>query len=284
MINREYIYFPGCSAKGTGRAYEESLLSVFNFFGSNLKELDDWSCCGATLYMSVDEKISFALTCRNLALAKAASQKLVIPCSACYLVFKKTKDYVERYGNIKKKIQSSLESIGLEYDGEVEIKHPLEIILDDLGLEQLKKMVRRALSEYKIAPYYGCQIVRPYSDFDDPMYPTKMDKVLAVLGAEIIDFPLKTRCCGGSLMGTIEDIGLRLNYIILEEAVKRGANCISVLCPLCQFNLECYQEEINKRYNAKFSVPILYFTQLIGLALGIEKEKLGLQRSFIPVE
>jgi len=284
MIEREYTYFPGCSAKGTGRAYEESLLSVFNILGSNLKELDDWSCCGATLYMSVDEMISFALTCRNLALAKAASQKLIIPCSACYLVFKKTKDYVEKYGNIKKKIQSSLESIGLQYDGEVQIKHPLEIILDDLGLEQLKKMVRRVLSEYRIAPYYGCQIVRPYSDFDDPMYPTKMDKVLEVLGAEIIDFPLKTRCCGGSLMGTIEDIGLRLNYIILEEAVKRGANCISVLCPLCQFNLECYQQEINKRYNAKFSIPILYFTQLIGLALGIEKEKLGLQRSFIPVE
>jgi len=284
MIEREYTYFPGCSAKGTGRAYEESLLSVFNILGSNLKELDDWSCCGATLYMSVDEMISFALTCRNLALAKAASQKLIIPCSACYLVFKKTKDYVEKYGNIKKKIKSSLESIGLQYDGEVQIKHPLEIILDDLGLEQLKKMVRRVLSEYRIAPYYGCQIVRPYSDFDDPMYPTKMDKVLEVLGAEIIDFPLKTRCCGGSLMGTIEDIGLRLNYIILEEAVKRGANCISVLCPLCQFNLECYQQEINKRYNAKFSIPILYFTQLIGLALGIEKEKLGLQRSFIPVE
>lgn len=284
MIEREYLYFPGCSAKGTGRAYEESLLSIFNVFGSNLKELEDWSCCGATLYMSVDEMISFALTCRNLALAKSHSQKMVIPCSACYLVFKKTKDYVEKYDSIKKKIQSSLQSVGLSYDGDVEIKHPLEIIIDDLGLQQLKTMVRRQLKEYKIAPYYGCQIVRPYSELDDPLYPTKMDKVLEALGAEIVDFPLKTRCCGGSLMGTIEEIGLRLNYILLEEAVKRGANCISVLCPLCQFNLECYQDAINKKYNTKFSLPILYFTQLIGLAMGLDKEKLGLQRSLIPIE
>jgi heterodisulfide reductase subunit B2 len=283
MNNKEYVYFPGCSAKGTGKAYEESLLSVFKALGLAMKELDDWSCCGATLYMSVDEKISFALSCRNMALASKVGSKMVVPCSACYLVFKKTMDYVEKYGAIKTKIQGALHEVGLTYEGGVELKHPLEIILDEYGVKKLGSVVKNPLKNLRIAPYYGCQIVRPYTDFDDPVYPTKMDNVLEALGASVIDYPLKTRCCGGSLMGTIEEIGLRLNYILLKEAVDRGANCIAVLCPLCQFNLECYQEEINNRYHTNFSIPILYFTQVMGMAMGLGKEKLGLQRAMVPV-
>ena len=283
MNGKEYVYFPGCSAKGTGKAYEESLLSVFNTLGIKMKEQEDWSCCGATLYMSVDEQISFALSCRNMAIAKKSASKMIIPCSACYLVFKKTQDYVEKYAGIKSKIQGALNEVGLTYNGGIELKHPLEIILDEYGLKELSSKVKKPLEKFKIVPYYGCQIVRPYTDFDDPMYPTKMDTLLKALGAQVVDYPLKTRCCGGSLMGTIEEIGLRLNYILLKEAVERGANCIAVLCPLCQFNLECYQEEINNRYNTKFSIPIVYFTQAMGMALGLSKENLGLQRAIVPI-
>ena len=182
-----------------------------------------------------------------------------------------------------KDVNEALAEGGLSYSGKTNVRHPLDILMNDVGLDAILQKQKRNLNGLKIAPYYGCQIVRPYTDFDDPMYPTKMDTLLKALGAQVVDYPLKTRCCGGSLMGTIEEIGLRLNYILLKEAVERGANCIAVLCPLCQFNLECYQEEINNRYNTKFSIPIVYFTQAMGMALGLSKENLGLQRAIVPI-
>ncbi|OGF65191.1 MAG: disulfide reductase [Candidatus Fischerbacteria bacterium RBG_13_37_8] len=284
MIEKEYAYFPGCSLKGTARGYEESLLQVFSTLGIKMKEIDDWNCCGATFYMSVDEMLSFTLSCRNMALADKMGGKMVIPCAACYLATKKTKDYVQKYDTIGGKIRGALNEVGLKYSDKVQLKHPVEILHDDYGLKELSSKVKKSIEHLKVVPYYGCQLVRPYTDVDDPMHPSIMDKVLSALGAKVVNYPLKTRCCGGSLMGTIEDIALRLNYILLKEAVERGGNCIAVLCPLCQFNLDCYQDEINARYNANFSIPVMYFTQVIGMALGLDKEKIGLQRSLVPAD
>ncbi|MEW6457258.1 MAG: CoB--CoM heterodisulfide reductase iron-sulfur subunit B family protein [Acidobacteriota bacterium] len=281
---KEYAYFPGCSVKGTAKAYEESLLAVFKELGIIWNELEDWNCCGATIYMSVDETISFTLSSRNMALAEKNGKDIVAPCSACYLVLKKTKDYIEKYPDLKEKIKNSLSSIGLSYSGNTIVKHPLEIFVNDMGLNEIKRHVRKPLKEMKIAPYYGCQIVRPYTDVDNPIYPEIMDSLLESIGASVVEYPVKTRCCGGSLTGTIEEVGLRLNYILIEEAIKRGANCIAVLCPLCQFNLEAYQESINKMYKSNFNMPILYFTQVMGMAFGLSKQSLGMKRSIVSAE
>jgi len=135
----------------------------------------------------------------------------------------------------------------------------------------------------KVAPYYGCQTVRPYATFDDAWNPTTMDRLLATLGAEVVPYPLKTKCCGGSLTGTLPEAGLRLTYILLKEAVRRGADVIATVCPLCQFNLDAYQDQINRRWGP-VRIPTVYFTQLMGLAFGLAPEQLGLKRSFVPMK
>ncbi|MEW5806803.1 MAG: CoB--CoM heterodisulfide reductase iron-sulfur subunit B family protein [Acidobacteriota bacterium] len=280
---KEYTYFPGCSIKGTARPYESSLFEVFQKFHIALKELEDWCCCGATIYMSVDEKMAFTLAARNMALAKNNGTPIVLPCSACYLVFRKTKDYIEQYPSIKEKVGKALASIGLDISmaTQIALRHPLDLLMSEVGIENIQKQIKQPLRKFKIASYYGCQIVRPYADFDDPNDPVVMDKLFDGLGATVIDYPFKTRCCGGSLTGTIEDVGLRLNYLLLNEAKKRGANCIAVICPLCQFNLEAYQQKINAINRTDISLPVLYFTQILGYALGIDEGKLGLNQMIV---
>jgi|Deesub1362B_J571_1020462.scaffolds.fasta_scaffold03714_1 heterodisulfide reductase subunit B len=278
---KTYTYYPGCSIKGTAKQYEESLLAVFEALDLKLEELSDWNCCGATMYMAVDEEMSFALSARNLALAEKLERDVVAPCSACYLVLLKTQDYIRKYPELRIKIGKALAAADLVYHGTVKVRHPLEVFINDVGLEELQNRVRVPLRSFKIAPYYGCQIVRPYPNFDHSCYPETMDLLFETLGADVVDYPLKTRCCGGSLTGTIEEVGLRLNYILLEEAHRRGANCIVTVCPLCQFNLEAYQNRILKKYNNLNEMPVFYFTQLMGLAFGIEPEKLGLQRQMV---
>ncbi len=286
----KYIYYPGCSLKETGRAYEESFLTTFNSLNIELEELDDWNCCGATAYMSVDELQAFMLAARNLALAEQynGSDKrevhIVAPCSACYLVLTKTQHYIDEYSEIGEKIHSALQECNLKYEGRVKVRHPLEILCNDVGLDKIKKNVVKPFEDLKVACYYGCQIVRPYSIFDDAYSPSFMEKLMKILGAHPIEWPLKTRCCGGTLTGTIEEVGLRLSYILLKEAQKRGANIVSTACPLCQFNLECYQNQMNREFEDQIDIPVAFFTQIMGLAFGISEHELGIHRLFNPLK
>lgn len=277
----KYAYYPGCSIKGSAKQYEESLFAICNTLGIELQELSDWNCCGATMYVSVDEKISFALSARNLAIAEETGLDLVAPCSACYVVLKKTQDYIQKYPQIRANVDKALTAAEMVYRGTVRVRHPLEVLINDVGLEKIQSLSEQPLKSLKIACYYGCQIVRPYQEFDHPCYPKTMDDMFRILGAETVDWAFKSRCCGGSLTGTIEEVGLRLNYILIKEAQRKGANCIVTICPLCQFNLEAYQHKILKKYRDISEMPILYFTQIIGLGLGIAPEKLGIKRSII---
>jgi heterodisulfide reductase subunit B len=280
----KYSYFPGCSLKGLGRAYEESLLPVMRHLGVELVELDDWNCCGATAYMSVDEQKACVLAARNLAIAeKTGPQALVAPCSACYLVLNKTKHNIADFPEINLGVQRALRNANLAYTGNTPVRHPLDVLINDVGLDAIKEKVVRPLKGLKVAPYYGCQVVRPYATFDDAWNPTTMDRLLATLGAEVLHFPLKTKCCGGSLTGTIPEAGLRLTYILLKEAVRRGADVIATICPLCQFNLDAYHDQIDRRWGPA-RIATVYFTQLMGLAFGLEPKQLGLQRNFVPMK
>jgi heterodisulfide reductase subunit B len=164
------------------------------------------------------------------------------------------------------------------------VRHPLDILVNDIGIERIAKAVVRPMKGMKVACYYGCQVVRPFETFDHAAYPTTMDRLVTALGATAIDWPMKARCCGGSLTGTIQEAGLRLNRALLKEAEKRGANIILTCCPLCQHNLECYQKRINRRFGESIHIPVAYFTQFIGLALGIPRKELGIQRLFIPLK
>jgi heterodisulfide reductase subunit B2 len=281
----KYSYFPGCSLKGSGRAYEESLLPVFKSVGVELDELKDWNCCGATAYMAVDEVDACVMASRNLAIAeKAGHKEVVAPCSACYLVLNKTKHYLHDSPAINKVVNLALQEGGLTYSGNTPVRHPLDIFIHDIGLDAIKAKVKKPLKGLKVIPYYGCQIVRPYSTFDNQYNPTTMDRLLEALGATVLDFPLKTRCCGGSLTGTLPEPGLLCTYILLKEAKKRGADIIATVCPLCQFNLDGYHDKIEARWKEPVRIPTVYFTQLMGLAFGISAQELGLQRNITPMK
>ena len=162
------------------------------------------------------------------------------------------------------------------------MRHPLDVLINDVGLEAIKQKVRKPLKGLKVAPYYGCQIVRPYATFDDQYNPTTMDRLLEALGATVVRYPLKTKCCGGSLTGTVPEAGIRMVYILLNEAKKRGADCLATVCPLCQFNLDAYHAPGRRPSMATVLVPTVYFTQLMGLAFGLPEQELGLNRAAIP--
>jgi len=278
----KYLYYPGCSLRGTARAYEESLLAVLRVLEIEIEELEDWNCCGATTYLSFDELTSYALAARNLALASARRMDILAPCSACYLVLNKAQRYLREYAFIKDVVTHALDSVGLEYKDEIKVRHPLDVLYHDLGPQTIAAKVKQPLKGLKVAPYYGCQIVRPYSTFDDQRNPISMDRLLEACGAKVIYYPLKTRCCGGSQKGTLPDVGLDLIRYLLAEAKKEGAEVISTVCPLCQFNLEVFQEEAG--FGEEKSVPVLYFTQLLALAFGVPGREIGLQRALVPVE
>jgi heterodisulfide reductase subunit B len=275
-----YGYFPGCSLKGTGMAYEESLLTLFRLLDLPLEELEDWNCCGATSYMSIDEGAAFSLCARNLALAyKAKHRDLLAPCSACYLVLRKTQDYTQRYPQIGRQVGAYLGNGSLKVLSAVRVRHPLEVLYTDVGTARIREKMTRHWRGGRVACYYGCQMVRPYAEADRAHDPMRMDELLAAVDVPTVDYALKTKCCGGSLTGTTHSVGVRLNYILLKEAARKGAQAIATVCPLCQYNLDAYQREIRRSSGERLDMPILYFTQILGWALGGEIDSLGLRRA-----
>ena len=279
-----YAYYPGCSLNGLGKPYDESMRAVFGHLGLGLEEIPDWNCCGATAYMSVDGDKAVALAARNLALAEPMHAEIVAPCAGCFLVLSKAQHMMADYPAVAAKVNKGLQTAGLTYTGRAVVRHPLDILVNTVGLDQIKAKVTHPLTGYRVAPYYGCQIVRPYGGFDDPLRPQTMDRLLEALGAHVVEYPLKAHCCGGSLMGTMEDIGVRLSYLLLKEAKVRTANMLATACPLCQYNLEAYQGKMRRTYDDDPALPIVYFTQLVGLAFGLAPKALGLQRNFVTAE
>ncbi|MBD3178776.1 MAG: disulfide reductase [Candidatus Latescibacteria bacterium] len=279
----KYTYYPGCSVTATANLYQESIDTVAPSLGIELEELDDWNCCGATAYMSVRELMSFAISARNLAMAEKFHRDLVTPCSACYLVLNKTNHYFNDYPDMRSKIGKALEAGGLSYSGNVRVRHILDVIVNDVDMEKISSQVTRDLKELRVAPYYGCQIVRPEMGFDDPDEPESMDRLIETLGAETVDYSMKTKCCGASLMGTEEKMALALCRDLLMDAQKKGAHCIVTLCPLCQMNLDIYQPKVNSLFKTDFKIPVIYITQLIGIALGASPAELGMKRLGVKV-
>lgn len=270
----EYAYYPGCSLEATGRPYDVSLRRVFERLGIGLKEIEDWNCCGATSYISMNKLTAYAISARNLAYAEKMGMNVCAPCSSCYTILSKVNRHV-RWGDAhRQEINDALGAAGLSYSGKLDVLHPLDIIVNYYGIERVAERVVRRLEGFKIAPYYGCQIVRPMGRFDDRDEPQTLDNLFSAIGGTVVPFPAKVRCCGGMLMTTYEDVALRLNRDILDCAIENGANVLITTCPLCQINLEAYQRKINETFGTSFALPTVYFTQLLGLALGFSPEEM----------
>jgi heterodisulfide reductase subunit B2 len=185
----EYAYFPGCSLETTGKPYDMSMREVFKALGVGLREIEDWNCCGATMYMSINKLVGYSVTARNLAIAKNMGLDICAPCNSCYTILRKTNHYVAWDPYARAKINDALGAANLSYDSNVEVRHPLDILINDVGLDAITAKATHSLEGIKVAPYYGCQIVRPESHFDDVDDPQSMDKLLSALGATVTEFP-----------------------------------------------------------------------------------------------
>ncbi len=277
----KWISFPGCSLHSTAKEYDLSTKEVANALGIELVEIPDWICCGATPAHITMHLLSLALPVKNLIQARTlGSYEVVTCCAACFSRLKIANKFMRDDPEHRAKIN---EIVGEEYKGEVRVRHFLDILANVFGLKNLPDRVTRKMDGFKIACYYGCLLTRPpdVTGFDDVEEPHVMDDLMRAVGAETVDWPYKVECCGAgfSLMKT--EIVLKLCNDILQMAHDEGAQAIVVACPLCQSNLDLRQAMINKKFKKDFNIPILYFTQVVGLALGIEPEKLGLNKHIV---
>ena len=279
-----YSYFPGCSLEKMALSYNQSTMQTTKALGVELQELEDWNCCGATSYFHVDELLAYTMVSRNLAMAEKAGHDLVAPCSACYKNAYFTNAYLKEDEDLANHINYALEADNLKFYGDIQVKHLMEVFAEDVGYESLKETVSHPLKGLRVAPYYGCQIVRPKKDDEDVENPRFFEDLMTAIGADPVDFAYRLRCCGGSLLITSRDAAFRLILELLQNIEQSEADVIATACPLCQTNLECYQRQINQEYGTNFKIPVLYFTQLIGLSLGIPTKKLGIGSEFVNAE
>jgi len=278
---RYYTYYPGCSAEATAVGLGLSVEAIAKPLDMELIELDGWTCCGSTPYGSLDELESIVVAARNLALAEKTGLNLVTPCSSCFITLYQADIKLKDHPQLMAQINEALAVANLEYHGSVRVRHLTEVLVNDITPEVITTKVKRPLNGLKVAPYYGCQLVRPDYGFDDPEFPQSLDRLVECLGAKAVPFPLKNRCCGGSLIISEEDLVLGLIRKLLDNAVENGAQCIVTPCPLCQTNLDAYQSRVNSKFKTHYNVPVLFVTQLIGLALDIDPASLGLNTNIV---
>ena len=276
-------YYPGCSLESSAKEFDLSLRAIFKEMETTLQEIPDWNCCGASPAHSLNEELGMALPYRNLVKADDAGLKTVVsPCPACYSHMKHIHEKVEQEPSLAERLRKI---VGKEYQGRVKSKHLLDFIKEDIGLEHLKLRMKTSLKGLRVACYYGCLTRLPGVNIDDVENPVIMDQIVEALGGEPIDWSHKTECCGASLSLTRTEIALRLVKSILDAAQEKRAECIAVVCPLCQSNLDVRQSVISKKYGAVYKIPVLYLTQFIGLPLGLGDAQLGLDRLLVsPVD
>jgi heterodisulfide reductase subunit B len=277
---KHYSYYPGCSAEATASPLGISVLPVAKALDIDLAELEDWNCCGSTPYNSVNKLEAGAMAARNLALAEKTGLDLVTPCSNCYVVLASLNTNLKELPSFRENVNEALAAGNLTYGGGVKVRHLAEVLYTDITPEGISSKVTRPLKGLKVAAYYGCQLVRP-NGFDDPESPHSLDELVTSLGAEAVPWELKARCCGSSLIMPEPDVALGLINKLLKNAQARGAQCLVTPCPLCQINLDAYQSQVNSKFNTSYNLPVLFVTQLIGVALGLPAKELALEKNIV---
>ncbi len=274
-------FYPGCSLKGSSREYTESVMAVARAFNIELVEVQDWNCCGATAAHNLNKELSLALPARILSLAeKQGLNELLVPCAACYSRLSVTHHEMTSHPDLNDTISKA---IGLGYSGSVKILNVIQM-LDKYVTPNLEGRVN-APFDHKVACYYGCLLVRPHEilKFDRQEDPQSMDVLMLKAGATPVDWAFKTECCGAGLsVSRTSSVG-RLSGEIIKDAVDRGAEAVIVACPMCHSNLDMRRDAINSYLGEKINIPVLYITQALGIALGLDRKSLGLQRHFVKV-
>jgi len=271
----KYAFFPGCSLDSTARDFRKSTEAVCERLGIELEEIPGWVCCGSSPGHATNSTLAVALPTLNLLKAEPMECDVVTTCAACYSRLRAANEEMAREGDVRQRVD---EVIGQPYRGTVRVRHLLDVLVNDLGLDLIRDYVERPLTGLKVAAYYGCLLTRPPKivAFDDPEHPTALDRLIRAVGAEPVDWPAKVECCGAGLSLTSPDVMRRLAFGILEMAERAGADCVAVACPLCQSNLDLRQRESARAAGRDLTLPVFYFTQLLGLAFGLDPKALGL--------
>ncbi|OYD14344.1 hypothetical protein CH330_08835 [candidate division WOR-3 bacterium JGI_Cruoil_03_51_56] len=272
-----YTYYPGCTLYTTARSLNDCALKVAERIGFELAEMPAWTCCGAIYNTNSDDLAASVGPVRNLARASQLGDKLVTLCAACYNVLKRTNTALNdpEKQDVAKRLLDYVEE---PFERPIEVIHYLEVLRDDIGWDQIRGKVTRPLSGLKVASYYGCLMVRPPKvlQFDNPTNPMCLDDLMAAIGAEPVQFDFKTKCCGGYLVVSQHDVAVKCSRRIIDNAADYNADVLVTTCPLCHYNLDALQRDMKAEDPDFQPIPVLYFTQLLGLATGLRKRELAL--------
>ncbi|MGB7294141.1 MAG: CoB--CoM heterodisulfide reductase iron-sulfur subunit B family protein [Candidatus Aminicenantales bacterium] len=276
-------YYPGCTLKSNAKNFEDSALCALRELGVDVKELSRWNCCGTVYSLTTDDLMRHLASVRNLIRVKEEQADSVITlCAMCYNTLKRVNERIKADPESLEKIHKFMDEEKIAYQGDVKVRHLLELLREDVSFETIGKKVKKPLRNLKVASYYGCLLVRPKEiGLDDMENPTVLDDLAVVLGAEAVDFPYKTECCGAYQTVDKPENVVERTYSILTSAQNRGAEVVSVSCPLCAFNLDFRQKQTAEKYSGFKGLPILYFTQLLAIALGCEEKDLRLDLHYV---
>jgi len=282
---KRYAYYPGCSLETMAASYHISAVETAAKLDVSFEEIEDWNCCGATAYSAIDELLAQTLCSRNLAIAEKAGLNVVAPCSACFKNLYFANEHLKADPDLAEHMNFALEADDLSYKGSVSVQHLMHVFVNDVGLDAIKRKVTHPLTGLKVAAYYGCQLIRPRRhDGGGEEGPRFFEDLMTAIGATPVRFGYTLRCCGASLIATNRKVALGMLRDLLRDAKLTGAEVIATACPLCQYNLECYQGDVNREFGTDISIPVVYFTQLMGAAMGIRPKSLGFGRELIPAD
>ena len=286
MAKLKYAYYPGCASLEITEESSETTKMVADALGIKLVDMPGASCCGAGLMSDYDRVLTLAINARIFAQAEAMGLDIMTICSTCLMVMNKARHDMETEPGLMDEVNAVLAEAGLKYKGKVRIKHLLWVLVEDYGLDKLKKDVKKPLSRLKVAPFYGCHTLRPSEalGFDDPEMPTSLDDVIKTLGAESVQYVGKTKCCGFQVDLVTEETAVEMTGTRLLDAKEHGADCLVTPCPFCHINLDNYQSMAEKALSRKIELPVFHLSQLVALALGMDKSKLGFSRHLVSSE
>ncbi len=274
-------YYPGCSLHSTAKEYDLSTRAVCEKIGLKLEEPEGWTCCGTTPAHAVSHKLATVLPVENLAyIERLGYDEVAVPCAACYSRFKFALHDMDRFPELREEVT---QEIGYAYQGKVKVNHIIQTMVERIGTAAIAGRVAKPLAGLKVVCYYGCLITRPktVTGAEHHEYPMEMDHIMAALGAEVLDWNYKTDCCGNNLTLTETAVALKMTQRILHDAKAVGADAVVVACPLCQVNLDARQQQIAAEFKEELGLPVFYYTQLMGLALGLEPKALHLDTLFV---
>jgi len=276
----DYLYFPGCTLYTKAKNFDQTARNCSLLLGFELQEMKNWTCCGATFPLSTDNIMALLPPARILAKAREEGNVLTTLCAICFNVIKRTNRLIQGDREKRDTINSFIE---MNYQGDLRVLHYLETLKQEVVFPQLKEKVMKPLAGLKTAAYYGCMLLRPFDEmaFDDKERPTIFEEFLETLGAKAVDFPYKIECCGSFQSVGSPDVATECAYKILGSAIKNGAEAMVSTCPMCTFNIDHKQSDIKQKYSNFKTIPVLYFTQLLGIAMGLDYQTLGFEQNAV---